>query len=204
MLTERFQAAVERALAESALARELCARLMDRSLCIVVRHTPLVVTLHSDGRTLHIAAAGAAPPGADATISGSALGLLGMARPDRRELVLRGVVDISGDTEVAERFARLLALLRPDVETVLGDLLGRAPGHVLAAAAQQALRGGRELLNSLSATTADYFAHERRELLTGAEAENFYRQVRELQMRVAALEARARARAAGRRGESAR
>ena len=103
MFAERFEAAVARALAESAAARALCAGLAGRSLCIVVRHTPFTATIHSDGHALHVAvitggkehAATGAPASADATLIGSALGLLAMARSDRRDLVQRGVVEIT-------------------------------------------------------------------------------------------------------------
>jgi ubiquinone biosynthesis protein UbiJ len=212
MIAERFQAAVQRALAESAAARALCTRLAGRSLRIVVRHTPFTASIRSDGQTLRVGVAtgGAepaaidAPAGADATLRGSALGLLAMLRADRRELVQRSVVEISGDTEIAEQFARLLTLLRPDLETLLGNAIGRAPAHVLATGAREAWRQGAQLLDNLTATTADYFMHERRELLSSAEAQQFYRQVDALQARVAQLEARVKARSAGARSGNTR
>jgi ubiquinone biosynthesis protein UbiJ len=203
VLRERLQSAVQRGLAESAAARALCAQLAGRSLRIVVRHTTLAATIRSDGQTLLLdACAGGASPAAvvataDATLTGSALGLLAMLRADRSELVQHGVVELGGDPEIAARFARLLSLLRPDLESLLGQAVGRAPAHLVAGGLQQLRQQGAALLGNLAATTADYLAHERRELVTGAEAQQFYREVDELQQRVARLEAVARARRAG-------
>ena len=87
---------------------------------------------------------------------------------------------------------------------MLAAAIGRAPAHVLASGARQALRQGAELLGNLTATTADYFTHERRELLGSSEAQQFYRQVDELRARVTQLEARIRARTPGAKFGSAR
>jgi ubiquinone biosynthesis protein UbiJ len=198
MINERFQSAVQQALADSAAARAACAQLTGKSLAIVARHTPFAARIRSDGNMLavEVTTNSATTLSADATLTGSPPGLLALLRADQRELVQRGLVDISGDTDIAERFARLFRLLRPDLETVLGGAIGRAPAHLFATGIERLQRHGSELLAGFSASAADYLAHERRALLTSAEAQVFYRQVDELQTRVTQLEAQVRARGA--------
>jgi ubiquinone biosynthesis protein UbiJ len=197
MWAERIQDAVQRALRESTAAREMCARLAGRSLRIEVRHTPFRATLRSDGHTLHVALREHDAGAVDVIVSGSPPALLAMSGARRRELVAAGVVTIEGDSELAEQYVRLLQLLRPDLETLLAGVLGRAPAHAVTSGARAALTQGGRVLANLAASAVDYLAHERHELLTNAEAQQFYRQVDELQARVARLDAELAARQAG-------
>ena len=188
MLRGQLEAAVQRALAESTAARAACAALAGRSLRIVVRHTPFELTLRSDGQTLQLGT-GRAGGNIDATLSGSAPALLALAGAARHELVAGDTVMIDGDTAVAEAYARLLRLLRPDVETLLGRAMGRGPAHLLTAGARAALAQGRRQFGNLAASAVDYLAHERHELATRAEADQFQRELAELRARVARLDA---------------
>lgn len=207
MLAARIAAAVQSALSESAAARALCAKLAGRSLCVIATGTPFAGTIRCDGHRLWLDSAGRAdanaradaPAHADVTLTGSPLALLALAGPSRRDLVARGSVTIDGEIELAEQFARLAALLRPDVEQLLARAFGRAPAHGLALGARTSWAFGTRLLGGLLRNTADYLVHERRELLSSAEAQHFYRQVDELRARVERLDTLLAARAAGSR-----
>jgi ubiquinone biosynthesis protein UbiJ len=207
MFAARIAAAVQTALSESPAARTLCTQLAGRSLRVIATGTPFAGTIRCDGHALQLdaseraaansSAAADAACRADATLTGSPLALLALAGPGRRDLVARGSVTIDGEVEVAEQFARLAALLRPDVEQLLSMALGRTTAHGLARGARGSWAFGTQLLGGLLRSTADYLVHERRELLSSAEAQHFYHQVDELRARVERLDTLLAARAAG-------
>lgn len=188
MLAARLQAAVQRGLAESPRAQALCARLAGRSLRIAVAGTPFAVTFDCDGSTLRPRAA--AGGDVDVSISGGPLALLALLGTERERVVQRGAASITGDTAIAEQFAALAGLLRPDLEQVLGELVGRAPAHLLAAGAHAVGGWSAGLRDGFLRTAADYMMHERREWLSQPEATHFYGELAALQARTAALQAR--------------
>jgi ubiquinone biosynthesis protein UbiJ len=208
MLAARIAAAVQTALSESPAARALCTQLAGRSLRVIATGTPFAATIRCDGHALRLdtggraaapASAVATAAAADVTLSGSPLALVAMAGPGRRDLVARGSVTIDGEVELAEQFARLATLLRPDVEQLMSKGLGRTAAHGLALGARNSWAFGAQLLGGLLRNTADYLVHERRELLSAAEAQHFYRQVDELRLRVEHLDTLLATRAVDRR-----
>jgi ubiquinone biosynthesis protein UbiJ len=194
VLEARLNRALNSALAESSRAQVLCAALANRRLRVIMSGSPWTATLESDGsqvqtRISSAADAGRANPEAHATITGSALSLLGLMGDEQRALIQRGSVQISGDGEVAQKFAELAALLKPDVEQQLASMVGRVPAHLLWQGVRGVFSRGRALASSQLRNAADYLAHERRELVPLAEAEHFYRQVDALREQVDRVDA---------------
>jgi ubiquinone biosynthesis protein UbiJ len=194
MLEERINRALNRALSESSRAQLLCAALANRSLAVSLAGSPWNAMLTSEGTALRVRISRASQAAGDtaacsASISGSALALLGLMGPNQRAMIQRGEVQIAGDGEVAQKFAELAALLKPDVEHELAGVIGRVPAHLL----WRGLRGlydrSRALADSNLRNAAEYLAHERRALVPQAEADHFYRQVDQLREQVDRVEA---------------
>lgn len=187
MLASTIENLLNRGLPRSPRARELCAELAGRRLAIEIRGlTRLLV--ESNGQTLQLTRDAQAP--ADAEVSGAALGLLALAGRSPEEVLQRGEVEIRGDAELAGRFRELALLLRPDIEEELSLLIGDAPAHQLGRFARAALGWGRWAAGTALQNTAEFFAHERADLVPRAEGEQFLRGVDALREDTERLEAR--------------
>ena len=188
MLTERIQAALDREVSGSPRARELLRLLDGRSLDIEARFTPWRVQLRSAGDRLLLERSPIAP--GDARIAGSPLGLLSLTREDPQDVIRRGAVTIEGDGQVASRFQELLQLLRPDLEEALSRVLGDMPAHGVARFIRGVTEFGANTARTAALNVGEYFAHERRELVTRSEAREFLDGVDALRERTDRLEAR--------------
>jgi len=188
MITERLQSLLDREVAGSPRARELLALLEGRSLDIEARHTPWRVQLQaSAGRLLlerNAAVAGTA------RIVASPLSLLALVREDPQDVIRRGDAVIDGDGQVAGRFQELLALLRPDLEEELSRLVGDIPAHGIGRLARALFSFGADAGRTVAQNFGEYFAHERRELVTRAEAGDFLSGVDQLRERTDRVAAR--------------
>ena len=129
------------------------------------------------------------PP--DAEISGTLLNLAALAGSHPEEVIQRGDVSISGDAEVAQQFRELAMLLKPDVEEELSKIIGDTPAHQALRLVRMATGFGRRAAATGMRNVAEYLAHERRDLVPRAEAEDFYRGVERLREDLDRLEARA-------------
>ncbi len=201
VLNRALHAVVARALADSPRARELLESLAGRCLEIDISGTRSVLSLTSTGSTLQIVArtgeparTGEAPtgePAPDARIIGAPLSLLALTGSQPEAVIQRGDVRIEGDTEIAQRFRELAALLPPDPEALLAMAVGRVGAHGL----MRALRGSASWTRRTAWTgvrnLTEYLAYESGTLLSRAEAEHFLRGVDELREQFDRLEARA-------------
>ena len=177
---------LNRGLPRSPRARQLCAELAGRSIALVI---PGIARLRvaSNGQTLSVTR-DEAP--ADATLSGGALSLLALSGESGQAAVQRGDVAISGATEVAAAFRELAQLLRPDIEEELSLLIGDVPAHQLARLARLAAGFGRRAADSTLQNLAEYLGHERADLVSRNEGEQFLRGVDALREGVDRLQAR--------------
>ncbi len=199
-----LERATHRAGAESPRAVSLLRSLAGRRLAVRVQGTPLRFAVDSTGETLRLTdlsntgipnAADSDSPTvpatpADATLSGAPVSLLALAGPDPQAVINRGDVTIGGDAEIAQQFRELGMLLRPDLEVALSRLIGRSAAHVTMRGLRAAIDGSRDRARTLTQNLADYLAHERRDLVSQAEAEHFLRGVDEMRERLDRLEAR--------------
>ena len=117
---------------------------------------------------------------ATATLRAAPLDLLRLLRADGISGVKRTQADLSGDLEVAERYARLLKLARPDLEEEAAKWLGDVPAHALGSA----VRGLGAWLGragaALRMNTAEYLQEESRAMPAPLEAQAFYADVERL------------------------
>jgi ubiquinone biosynthesis protein UbiJ len=117
---------------------------------------------------------------ASATLRATPLDLLRLARSADVSSLKGTSAEIAGSPEIAERFAALLKLARPDLEDALARWVGDVPAHALARAAQDA---GGWLLRAASAlrlNTAEFLQEESRVLPAALEAQAFYADVERL------------------------
>lgn len=205
MIERSLQAAVARAREESTRVRELLAELDGRRLAIHVLGTPFAMRIESTGTNLRFhwfspeptpAAApdAVAPPEPvavpDATVRGSPLALLALSGADAQAVINRGEVQIEGSGHIAQQFRDLSRLLRPDLEPLLGGIVGRSLAHVF----MRGVRGVADWTRAAAWTQvqnlAEYLAHERGDLVPRTEAEQFLRGVDELREQLDRVTAR--------------
>jgi ubiquinone biosynthesis protein UbiJ len=178
MLTEMFENMLNRNLAASPAARELCVALRGQRLAIYVEAVGYDVAVESVGDSLKLTRP--APDESAAQVRGTPLSLLALAGPEPDNVIRRGAVHIDGDAEIAQQYQKLLQLLRPDFVEELSRLIGDAPAHRLSRFAQAAAGYGRRVAETAMQNTVDYLAHERRELVPRAEAEALFRDIEQL------------------------
>ncbi len=186
MLTVTLENLLNRGLPRSPRARQLCAALAGRSVALVV---PDIVRLRvtSNGQTL--AVTGDDAP-ADATLSGGLLSLLALLGASAQAVVQRGEVTITGDSDLAQSFRELAQLLRPDPEEELSLLIGDVPAHQLGRLARLGASFGVRAADTTLRNLAEYLAHERADLVSRNEGEQFLRGVDALREGVDRLQAR--------------
>jgi ubiquinone biosynthesis accessory factor UbiJ len=188
VLSETLGQLLNRGLPRSVRARALAAELAGRSLALEVRGLG-AVRLESNGSTLAVTT-GDNPAKADAGLSVGPLGLLALAGEGAQAAVQRGEATMSGDAAIAGKFRELLTLLRPDPEEELSLVLGDVPAHQLARVARGALAWSARAADTAWRSTADYLAHERADLVSRHEGEQFLRGVEALREDLDRLAAR--------------
>lgn len=168
---------LNRCIGESTAARELLARLTGTSFAVHVDGLGLTRVLHSDGERVRVDTDAAE---ATATLRATPLDLLTLVNADGVGGVKRTRADLSGDLEVAERYATLLKLARPDLEGELAKWIGDIPAHALGEVA----RGTRAWLgraaDALRMNAAEYLQEESRAMPAPLEAQAFYGDVEKL------------------------
>jgi ubiquinone biosynthesis accessory factor UbiJ len=168
-----LEKALNRGLPRSVRARELCAELEGRSLAIEIRD---IARLRVASNGLQLSVTRDEEP-ADATVSGGPLGLAALAADSPEAVLQRGGVAIAGDAELAQKFRELGRLLRPDLEEELSLLVGDVPAHQLGRFARLGLGFGRRAVSTTVRNAAEYLAHERADLVSRNEGEQFLRGV---------------------------
>lgn len=197
MLIATLENVLNRGLPRSPRAQQLCAELAGRTVAVVIAPAQSGsgghVFVASTGYCLKLSTTMAeglagAPP--DATIIGGPFSLLALSGPAPEAVLQRGDVRIDGDAELAQKFRELFLLLRPDLEEELSLVLGDVPAHQLGRLARGALGWTRKAASTTVRNVAEYLGHERRDLVSRSEAEQFLQGVDTLREDVDRLAAR--------------
>jgi ubiquinone biosynthesis protein UbiJ len=190
MLTQAIENLLNRNLPRSPRAQALCAALAGKRVRVEAKGLGWVLLIESLNTSVRLAKddTGGQPP--DAEISGTLLNLAALAGTHPEEVIQRGDVTIRGDAEVAQQFRELAMLLKPDVEEELSRLIGDTPAHQALRLVRIVTGFGRRAATTGVRNVAEYLAHERRDLVPRAEAEDFYRGVERLRGDLDRLEAR--------------
>lgn len=202
MLASTLENILNRGLPRSPRARELCGELAGRRLAVEVRGIA-EFTVASDGNGLRIS--NGAPDGVEARVRA---GLTALLRLSARESAtsLRGAgAEIEGDEALAERYRELALLLRPDLEEELALAIGDVPAHQIARFSRMAFDWFRSAAETTVRNFAEYFAHERGDLVSRSEGRQLLQGIEETRSRIEAIETRIaliEQRFASERGES--
>jgi ubiquinone biosynthesis accessory factor UbiJ len=171
MLTERIQAAVDRNVGGSPRARELLALLEGRSLVVRMQFTPWRVRAQAQSGRLVVART--QDETADALLSGTPLALLSLMSESPAEVIRRGDVTMTGNSDVAQQFQELALLLRPELEESLAGVIGDVPAFGLGQLLRKGLDYSRATARTAGLNVGEFLAHERRVLVPRAEAREF-------------------------------
>jgi ubiquinone biosynthesis accessory factor UbiJ len=200
LLLERLERLCNRCVEESTAAAELVEGLDGHTFAVQVEGLGIELVLAARGCRLTLAAGDGTP--ASAAIRGGPLDLLRLLPVDtERSLTARlkttGAV-LTGKVEVAERFAEVLRLARPDFEEELSRWIGDIAAHQLGLAAGGVRDWLRRAADALTTDTAEYLQEETRTLPSRHEVRSFCTDVERLRDDVeraaARLERLARAR----------
>jgi len=172
-----IESELNRCIGESTAARDLLARLAGTSFAVRVEGLGITAVLRSDGERLRV---DSDADGATAALRAAPLDLLRLVNADGVSGVKRTRAELSGDLEVAERYARMLKLARPDLEEEVAKWLGDLPAHALG----EAVRGAGAWLAragaALRMNAAEYLQEESRAMPAPLEARAFYSDVERL------------------------
>lgn len=127
----------------------------------------------------------------DTVLRGSPVALFKMGlAADSAELLLKGEVEISGDTRLGHRFKSVFAQMAIDWAEPLAALLGDSVAFQLQQSGQRFARWGQDTLQSFTANVSEYLQEESRDVVTEAELEVFYHAVDQLRDDVERLQAK--------------
>ena len=186
MLTATIENFLNRGLPRSPRAQELCAELAGRRIAIEAPAMARVL-VESTGNSLRVTR-GSLP--ADAEVIGGPLSLLALSGNAAEASLSGGAVEVRGDAELAQKFQELARLLKPDPEEELSLVIGDVAAHRLGRLARGALGWTRSAAATLLQNFGEYFSHERGDLVSREEGEQYLRGVDALREDVDRLDAR--------------
>lgn len=179
---------LNRNIRETTPARELCRKLDGAVVAIRVRDTALATWFIVREEELELATDHDAEP--DVLITGSLITLARMAGNSGLTALRKGELEITGDAHTAERFQRLLALARPDIEEELSNFVGDTAAHQIGELARGLGDWARDATATMGTNIREYLQEESRDLPSRYEADRFADDVGTLRDDVDRLEAR--------------
>jgi ubiquinone biosynthesis protein UbiJ len=168
---------LNRCIGESTAARELLAGLAGTSFAVHVEGLGLTGVLHADGERVRVDRDAA---DATAALRATPLDLLKLVNADGVSGVKRTRAELSGDLEVAERYANLLKLARPDLEGELAKWIGDIPAHAIGEVARGTGAWLARAADALRMNVAEYLQEESRAMPAPLEAQAFFGDVEKL------------------------
>ncbi len=163
---------------ESTAARDLLAELEGSSLAVEVAGLGIQCVLAARGDAIIVAETVAEPP--SARLRAAPLDLLKLMRSAGPGGMRATHAEVTGDLHVAETFATLLKLARPDLEEELSHWVGDVAARELGLAAAGAVAWLERAGAALEMNAAEFLQDERRALPAALEAQAFYADVERL------------------------
>ena len=179
---------LNRNIRETTPARELCEKLDGAAIAVRVRNTGLTAWFLVRDDVLEVVTDYDGEP--DVVITGSLLTLGRMGGAAGLEALRDGSLELTGDAHTAERFQRLLALARPDLEEELSGIVGDAAAHRMGEVARGLGKWASDARATMGANVREYLQEESRDVPSRYEAERFASDVATLRDDVDRLEAR--------------
>ncbi len=181
---------LNRSLHASTPGREQLSALVGHSFAVKIGHdNPALFTLRFDALASGLQLSASDAP-ADATLTGTPLGLVAMLAGRKTGRLMASGVHISGSAEIATAFEALLRHASPDAEAELARVIGDHAAHATATTARQAFAWSRQAMRSLTRQTHEYLTEESRDLVSKAELDQFLTAVDQLREDVDRISAR--------------
>ena len=181
---------LNRNIAESTPARNVCARLDGRTVAVRVHDTALAMYFCFDDGVVSLASDFVEEP--DVLISGSLITLARLAGPNGEEVLHEGGVELTGNAGAARAFQDLLGHAKPDIEEELSAFVGDVAAHRLGEIARGVGRWARGARSTMRDNIREYLQEEARDVPSRYEVERFTGRVDTLRDDVERLEARLR------------
>lgn len=188
MFLPALESSLNRNIAASSATRALCTRLQGKSMRVQLTGWPQQFMLHAHADRLQLS--DKVEGQADASLSGSPLGLLNLATQRTTTSLSGNSVRIEGDAEVAQAFSELLKQAKPDLEEELSRIVGDVAAHQVGATVRSVLGFARRVGDTLLQNTGEYLTEESRNIPNRTEADEFNAGVDQLRDDVARFEAR--------------
>ena len=127
---------------------------------------------------------------ADAVIRGLPTALLKLAlAEDSAPLMLSGEIEITGDVGLGRAFKKVLSKLHIDWEEHFSKVVGDVPANMAFSLIGEFSSWAKKVKASLTENVSEYLQEESRDVISGAELEQFNKQVDQLRDDVDRLEA---------------
>ena len=179
---------LNRNIADSMQARELCAGLSGRVIEVRLRDTSLAASfIVSDDRVDIQASPGHDP---DAFVQASVAGFVRLASGNGEDAIRDGAVQLSGDAETAQAFQALLMAARPELEEELSNIVGDTAAFRAGEFGRSIREWSQSARATMGANIREYLQEESDGLPTRIEVDRFKADVSTLRDDVDRLEAR--------------
>jgi ubiquinone biosynthesis accessory factor UbiJ len=189
-----IEALLDRGIQASTQATTLARRLNGTAVRLDIEGLTAIRASIAGGRLALMAAEGSVEPLSvgrpDATISGSPLALIQLARGGGNRNAAHRAAQISGDAEVANLYRQLFASGSPDLEDELSRIVGDLPARRFSQLAKQTVAWARRAQRTVGENVAEYLQEESRDLVNKPELEEFLHAVDALRETADRVEAR--------------
>jgi len=127
----------------------------------------------------------------DTVLRGSPASLFKMGLvSNTASMLLKGEVEISGDTRLGHQFKNVFSQMDIDWSEPLADLVGDSLAYQIQQTAGKLGRWGKQSLQSVSSSVSEYLQEESRDVVTDTELNIFYEDVDQLRNSVDRLQAK--------------
>lgn len=127
----------------------------------------------------------------DTRMSGTVISIMKMMiKPNVATLLLKGEVEISGDTRLGSEFKKLFRDMRLDWQQPLSNVIGDNATQVVESKSKKIHAWAKKSLSSTSHSVSEYLQEESKDIVTDTEQEIFNQRVDDLRNRTDRLQAR--------------
>ncbi len=162
---------INRRIAMTTPARDLCTELHDKVIALRVKNTGLSAYCKVRRNALSLMSEYSDEP--DVVITGSLLALARLAGDDGEAAIRDGSVELTGDTEIAQAFQKLLHFGKPDIEEELSHIIGDVAAHQLGEAARGLAAWSRQARTTVRQNVSEYLQEESRDVPSRYEVDSF-------------------------------
>jgi len=167
-LLRKLANVLNRNIQEVTPARELCEQLDGKTIAVRVHDTSLAIYFEFDAQTIAVSSDSEADP--DVVIEGSMLTLAGMlisqgSGGSSGEGAIRdGVLELTGDAQLAQTFQELLAYAKPDMEEQFSTVVGDFAAHRMGEFAKGVGDWARSARSTMGSNIREYLQEESADL----------------------------------------